>query len=343
MSRYSRILYILLGTKTYHEWEDYADGIIAQALTKGGKANIMDLSNIHMHTDWLDRFSDYTSANVITVFKLDMEDVLNGADLTCISDYIWCVHNYGNPGKVVLLGHGSTSPDISAYSSVKKNTYYKCNQKDFIERVFPIWPPAKPVGLNNHPIDIVVRGLEVIALKQCFGARTHVEYVKKDAGSGRFLAASGSAAEITVKVLRERGWSNSGVAVTASPEINTIYGDGVIKMSTIMPIVKQAGKSGELPPSHKVCLDNGKAFIETRIRFCTPNGHENSDYWWPEWNSQVGYPKYWVREKKKLSWRIYLPEYVVPDPIRNRIESIAPKGESSMHLKHTKIKVRIRL
>ncbi|GLF59343.1 MULTISPECIES: hypothetical protein [Pseudomonas] len=345
MSRYNRILYIIVGTHGHHEWDEFATAIQGMALSDKGRAYPVDRSNHSSLPQMLEGYNNPKYPKAIALLKLEIEEVIGGADFAFVSDYVWATHNCGNPGKVVLLGHGSLLAEIGAYADLQKTSYLQVAQRTFIETVFPDWPPAQPANLPPNP-DGNRLGLKTVALKQCYAARTLLAYVNKDPSGNSHSAAAGSAADITAQTLRDKGWGGTGMTLTASPEYNIFSPDSAeIRMSTQMPIV-EGGSSGQtitFPGSHTVTTDSGAAHVKTRLRVFTPDGtatkKNGDDYWKADAASSVLYPSHWIRTYSFPYWRIYLPEYVTANPSANSITCVAPGN--ALHLKKTELKVRI--
>ncbi|MGQ3849708.1 hypothetical protein [Pseudomonas capsici] len=248
---------------------------------------------------WMTFFADPANEKVATIIKVDINDVIAGHEFNYISDYIWCLHNCGNPGKIVILGHGSLTAEIGAHADKENKTYLGVPQKDFIETVFPDWPPPRPAIITDPIFAPGIEGLKTIALKQCYAARTSNSYVRKDATNNTYHAAIGSAADITANTLRAKGWTGSGITLTASPEYNLFStSDAEITMSTQMPTIQNTVTAQRItfPKSHQVIIESGKSYITTRTRFLTPSGvrtkQGSKNYWKADTASSVSYPEH---------------------------------------------------
>ena len=350
MSQYTRTTYIILGSNGYSQWEAFATGIFTQVLVNQGAGFVIDRQTVKQEN--LTGFMDLSTPKLLALINVTIEDVLNGTDFDFVHDFIWATCKFGNPGKIVVLGHGSLTATIGAYTTPQKDVYIDSPQREFIRSLFPDWPPPLPLQVDQEPNVNGLRGLEVIALRQCYGARTGTAYVTKTYGNEQvsYQAATGSAAAITAEALRGKGWTGSGVTVTASPEYNIFYaGTGVVEMATDMPKVEggvqptqKATTTVTLPKSHKVKHEGGRSFIETDIRFSGAVfvKDQDGDWWKSETSSTVFYPDHWIRTRGVFTWKIWLPEYVIPDPFKNKIDSLSTSPQS-MHLKHTELKVRI--
>lgn len=348
MSQYTRTTYIILGSNGYSQWEDFATGIFTQVLVNQGAGFVIDRQTVKQEN--LTGFMDLSTPKLLALINVTIEDVLNGTDFSFVHDFIWATCEFGDPGKIVILGHGSLTAAIGAYTTLQQDVYQESPQREFIGSIFPDWPPPLPQQVAQAPNN-GLRGLEVIALKQCYGARTATAYVTRTYGnqSISYEAAAGSAVAITADELRAKGWNGTGVTVTASPEYNVFTtSTGVVKMATVMPKVEGGGQPTQkaastvkLPKSHKVKREGGRSFIETDIRLSGAVFVRDTDgsWWKPETSSTVFYPDDWIRTRGFLTWKIWLPEYVVPDPLNNKIDSIS--AEQSMHLKKTDLKIRV--
>ena len=349
MSNYSRTTYIIVGSNGYSQWAEFATGIFTQVLINQGAGFIIDRNSVKQ--EHLDAFMDLTTPKLLALINIEIDDVLSGANFDFVHDFIWATCTFGNPGKIIVLGHGSLTAAIGAYTSQTQDVYLESPQREFIRALFPDWPPPLPQQVGQQPNVHGLQGLEVIALRQCYAARTATAYVTKAYGNQTVSheAAAGSAVAITAEALRAKGWNGSGVTITASPEYNIFYpGTGIVEMATVMPKVEGGGQPTQkntdritLPKSHTVKRESGRSFIETAIRFSGAVSLKDQDgsWWKSEASSTVFYPDDWIRTRGFLTWTIWLPEYVVADPHRNKIESISPT--QSMHLKHTEFKVRI--
>ncbi|QEY63566.1 hypothetical protein FXN65_16415 [Metapseudomonas lalkuanensis] len=339
MPNYTRIAYIIVGTKSYHQWEDFASKIIEKALMTSGKARVIDADQ-EADVSWLSELSDSSNQKMITILRVEMEDVLAGKSMHNLHFYLMSTHNHGAPGKIIVLGHGSLGAEIGAYADKDKKVYLASSQKTFIEAVFPTLPPHPSTSLNLPPD----QGLKTIALRQCYAARTTSKYVSKSAQNNSYEAAAGSAADITAKALRKKGWSGLGITLTSSPEFNIFFGGTAsVEMSTIMPLVNQVkGNPTVLPAEHKVSQDGSRIEI-AKGAFADKSQlktHDSHQWWTPDGSNQVLYPDHWIVKKNLFSWEILLPEYVRANVTANSLTPIATSESESMHLKKTEFKVR---
>lgn len=347
MSNYTHTLYIILGTKTHNQWEDFVTGISQSFVMASGTLFAVNRATVSTSQLYLEQFASVFDKKQLALIMIETEDIINGENFGFLHDYMWAVHNYGNPGKIIILGHGSLTAEIGAYSNKEHTNYMHVSQHQFIDAIFPNWPPPKPVSINNPIIVTGIQGLKVIALRQCYAARTQTNYVSPNLANS-YDAAAGSAAEITAATLRSKGWDGTGIIVTASPEYNEFTTNtGVIKMAAIMPVVNNV-KATKITFDKKECtvkeeIDHRK-YVETWIGTFSDKGYwtkiGKDYYWYAGLTSKVKFPDHWIRKKESDCWKIYLPEYVEGDIVKNKIKSKAPSGEYSMHLKHTALKVR---
>ncbi|WP_162897094.1 hypothetical protein [Chromobacterium rhizoryzae] len=343
MSTYNRTIYITVGTKSYNQWKD-----LDTQVRKSHPGTTTIYANINIHDSSMFRMFCNTNHSDITVFTaVDIEDIQNyNANFHFIHDYIWAAHTFGNPAKVIIVGHGSLTAQIGAYSDKDQNGYREVSQEAFIEKIFPTYPPNNPnaafFNINNVVFPINATGLQVIALRQCYAARTNDSYVTID--NGAYKAATGSAAEKTREKLIEKGWGGSGITITASPQYNYLDDFGVVKMATDMPIVKNNMKYNllTLPETHRIIKDGEYYYIKTRVRLFYPTGKNvsfsNADWWMTCYSSSVKYPSDWIRKKSGKDWLIQIPEYITAIA-PNYLQPKNINKSDMMHLKHTQLKI----